>query len=144
MSESSQHLRQRSGHAVLQPAGWPRPKGFSNGMMARGDVIVVSGMVGNDPAGNFPEGFVAQTRQTLENIAAVLAAGGAEPRHVVRMTWYVRDMNEYLAARAALGPSYRAVMGDHFPAMTLVEVSRLVEPEARLEIEAMAVVPLAE
>jgi enamine deaminase RidA (YjgF/YER057c/UK114 family) len=144
MSESSQHLRQRAGHAVLQPTGWPRPKGFSNGMMARGDIIVVSGMVGNDAAGKLHEGFVAQTRQTLENIAAVLAAGGAEPRHVVRMTWYVLDMNEYVAARAALGPSYRAVMGDHFPAMTLVEVNRLVEPEARLEIEAMAVVPLAE
>jgi enamine deaminase RidA (YjgF/YER057c/UK114 family) len=127
--------------AVLQPAGWPRPKGYANGIKARGDMVFVGGMVGNDSAGQFPTGFVAQTRQALENIAAVLAEGGAAPRHIVRMTWYVLDMNEYLAARAALGPSYRAVMGDHFPAMTLVEVNRLVEPEARLEIEATAVLP---
>jgi enamine deaminase RidA (YjgF/YER057c/UK114 family) len=140
MSGSS--LRDRVAHNdVLQPAGWPRPKGYANGIRARGDMVFVGGMVGNDTAGRFPSGFVAQTRQALENIAEVLAEGGAAPRHIVRMTWYVLDMNEYLAARAALGPSYRAVMGDHFPAMTLVEVNRLVEPEARLEIEATAVVP---
>jgi enamine deaminase RidA (YjgF/YER057c/UK114 family) len=139
---SAGQIRDHVAHnAVLQPAGWPRPRGFANGIKARGDMVFVGGMVGNDGAGRFSGGFVAQTRQALENIAAVLAEGGAAPRHIVRMTWYVLDMNEYLAARAALGPSYRAVMGDHFPAMTLVEVNRLVEPEARLEIEATAVVP---
>jgi len=143
MSETStRHHRDRiARNTVLQPAGWPRPKGFANGIKAHGDVVFVGGMVGNDAGGRFPDGFVAQTRQTLENIAAVLAEGGAAAHHIVRMTWYVLDMNEYLAARGALGPSYRAVMGDHFPAMTLVEVNRLVEPEARLEIEATAVVP---
>ena len=98
-------------------------------------------MVGWDAKEKFPKGFVAQTRQALENIVAVLAEGGARPEHVVRLTWYVLDMDEYLAARRELGAAYREVMGDNFPAMALVEVRRLVEPEARLEIEATAVVP---
>jgi enamine deaminase RidA (YjgF/YER057c/UK114 family) len=126
---------------VLQPPGWPKPQGYANGIKARGEMVFVGGMVGWDAGGRFAEGFVAQTRQALENIVAVLAEGGAGPEHVVRMTWYVRDMDEYLAARKALGPAYREVMGTNFPAMALVEVRRLVEPEARLEIEATAVVP---
>ena len=85
--------------------------------------------------------FIAQTRQALKNIVAVLAAGGAEPDHIVRMTWYVAIWTSILAAKAELGPAYREVMGDHFPAMALVEVNRLVEPEARVEIEATAVLP---
>lgn len=128
-------------HAVLQPSGWPRPLGYANGIRARGDLVFVGGMVGWDEQGRFPAGFVAQTRQALENIVAVLREGGAAPHHLVRMTWYVRDMEAYLAARKALGPVYREVIGHHFPTMALVEVSRLVEPEALLEIEATAVLP---
>jgi enamine deaminase RidA (YjgF/YER057c/UK114 family) len=128
-------------HTLLQPPGWPRPKGFANGIRARGEAIFVGGMVGWDAKGHFPSDFIAQVRLALTNIVAVLAEGGAEPHHIVRMTWYVRDMDEYLAARAELGPAYQAVMGHHYPAMALVEVRRLVEPDARVEIEATAVLP---
>jgi enamine deaminase RidA (YjgF/YER057c/UK114 family) len=103
--------------------------------------VFVGGTVGWDADGRFPDGFVAQARQALANILAVLAQAGAGAEHVVRLTWYVVDMDEYLAARPALGPAYRAVMGKHFPTMALVEVRRLVEPAARLEIEATAVIP---
>jgi enamine deaminase RidA (YjgF/YER057c/UK114 family) len=126
---------------VLQPPGWPKPQGYANGIKARGEMVFVGGMVGWDASGRFAEGFVAQTRQALENIVAVLHEGGAGPEHVVRMTWYVLDMDEYLAARKELGRPYRDVMGMNFPAMALVEVRRLVEPAARLEIEATAVLP---
>jgi enamine deaminase RidA (YjgF/YER057c/UK114 family) len=126
---------------VLQPSGWPRPKGFANGIRARGEMVFVAGMVGQDEDGRFAQGFVAQTARALQNIAVVLAQAGASPRHIVRLTWYVRDMDEYLACQAALGDAYRAIMGRHFPAMAVVEVSRLVEPLARLEIEATAVLP---
>jgi enamine deaminase RidA (YjgF/YER057c/UK114 family) len=128
-------------HRVLQPAGWPRPKGYANGMLAHGEMVFVGGMIGQDKQGRFAAGFVAQMKQALENIAAVLAQAGASPRHIVRLTWYVRDMDEYLADLPALGAAYREVMGRHFPAMAVVEVNRLVEPEARLEIEATAVLP---
>jgi enamine deaminase RidA (YjgF/YER057c/UK114 family) len=127
---------------VLQPSGWPQPKGYANGIKAHGEMVFVGGMVGWDENERFPTGFAAQTRQALENIVAVLNAGGARPEHVVRMTWYVVDMDEYLAARAELGAVYRAVMGAHFPVMALVEVRRLVEPKARVEIEATAVLPM--
>jgi enamine deaminase RidA (YjgF/YER057c/UK114 family) len=103
--------------------------------------VFVGGMIGWDEHGRFPADFVGQARQLLNNIVAVLAEGGAAPQHIVRMTWYVRDMDEYLNARPALGEVYREVMGEHFPAMSLVAVTRLVEPEARLEIETTAVVP---
>ena len=126
---------------VLQPAGWPRPKGYANGIKARGDLLFIGGMVGWDERGSFAADFVGQTRQLFRNINAVLAEGGAAPRHVVRMTWYVRDMDEYLQARPVLGDVWREAMGDHYPAMALMEVRRLVEPEARLEIETTAVVP---
>jgi enamine deaminase RidA (YjgF/YER057c/UK114 family) len=128
-----------SGTRVLLPPGWPQPKGYANGIKAQGAMVFVGGMVGWDANERFPEGFVAQTRQALANIVAVLEAGGAGPQHVVRLTWFVVDMDEYLAARAELGAVYREVMGAHFPAMALVEVRRLVEPKARLEIEATAV-----
>jgi enamine deaminase RidA (YjgF/YER057c/UK114 family) len=128
-------------HTVLQPPGWPRPKGFANGIRARGEMVFVGGMIGADSQGRFAEGFVAQTQQALKNIAEVLAQAGGAPEHIVRLTWYVRDMNEYLADLAALGTAYRAVMGRHYPAMAVVEVSRLVEPKARVEIEATAVLP---
>src|SRR5262249_2867921 len=104
-------------------------------------MVFVGGMIGQDKHGRFAAGFVAQMKLALENIAAVLAQAGASPRHIVRLTWYVRDMDEYLADLPALGTAYREVMGRHFPAMAVVEVNRLVEPEARLEIEATAVPP---
>jgi enamine deaminase RidA (YjgF/YER057c/UK114 family) len=128
-------------HQVLLPAGWPRPAGYANGMKARGEFVFVGGMVGWDTQQRFPSGFVAQARQALANIVAVLREGGAEPAHLVRMTWYVRDMDEYLSCRDALGAVYRETIGAHYPAMALVEVSRLAEPEACLEIEATAVIP---
>ena len=128
-------------HATLQPKGWPKPQGYANGIKARGTFIFVGGMVGWDEQERFPKGFAPQARQALQNIVAVLAEGGAGPQHVVRLTWYVLDMDEYRAARNALGAAYRAVMGEHYPAMALVQVGRLFEREARLEIEATAVLP---
>ena len=128
-------------HKVLQPEGWPKPKGYANGIAARGTLIQTGGIVGWDAAGNFPEGFVAQTRQCLENIRAVLAEAGAEPAHLTRLTWYVVSMEAYLADQKGLGEAYRGVMGRWFPAMAAVEVSRLAEPAALLEIEATAVIP---
>jgi enamine deaminase RidA (YjgF/YER057c/UK114 family) len=125
------------------PENWPPPRGYANGILARGDMLFVGGVVGWDINEKFPSGFVAQTRQALENITAILAAGGAGPEHLVRLTWYVCDMDEYLAARPELRSVYREVIGEHYPAMALVEVSRLVEPAARVEIEATAVVPPA-
>ena len=128
-------------NTVLQPSEWPQPRGFAYGIRARGEMIFVGGMIGQDREGRFADGFVAQAKQVLANIAAVLAEAGASPRHIVRLTWYVRDMDEYLADLGALGAAYRDIMGRHFPAMAVVEVSRLVEAEARLEIEATAVLP---
>jgi enamine deaminase RidA (YjgF/YER057c/UK114 family) len=128
-------------HTVLNPAGWPRPKGYANGILARGEMVFVGGMIGQDSQGRFAEGFVAQLKLALENIVAVLTEAGAKPEHIVRLTWYVRDVDEYLADLPALGTAYREVMGRHFPAMAVVEVTRLVEPKARLEIEATAVLP---
>lgn len=126
---------------VLQPAGWPAPRGYANGMMADGRILVTGGVVGWDVAGNFPDGFVAQVRQTLLNIRAILAAGGAEPHHLVRLTWYVLDVEEYVASLRELGRAYREIVGAHYPAMAVVQVVRLVEKAARVEIEATAVVP---
>jgi enamine deaminase RidA (YjgF/YER057c/UK114 family) len=128
-------------HTKLQPEGWPKPRGYSNGIRARGDMVFVGGMVGWDAQEQFPEGFVPQAKQLFENILAVLTEGGATPADMVRMTWYVRDMEEYLASRSGLGKAYREVFGDNYPAMALVEVSRLAEPKARLEIETTAVLP---
>jgi enamine deaminase RidA (YjgF/YER057c/UK114 family) len=129
------------GIEVLQPKNWPVPKGYSNGMMAEGKILVTGGIVGWDETGKFPEGFVAQARQVLENIRAILAEGGAGPQHIVRLTWYVVSIDEYLANLRELGRAYRDVLGTHYPAMALVQVVRLVEEEALLEIEATAVLP---
>jgi enamine deaminase RidA (YjgF/YER057c/UK114 family) len=126
---------------ALHPEGWPRPSGYANGMTARGRIVVTGGMVGWDVMENFPDNFVAQVRQTLLNVRAILAEGGAGPENLVRLTWYVVDMDEYLAARKELGRVYREIIGAHYPAMAVVEVRRLVEPKARVEIEATAVVP---
>lgn len=125
----------------LQPSGWPQPKGYANGMMAEGRLVVTGGVVGWDTAGQFPQGFVGQVRLALENIVAILAEGGAGPEHLVRLTWYVVDMDEYLSNLKALGGVYRDVIGPHYPSMALVQVVRLVELGARVEIEATAVTP---
>jgi len=125
----------------LQPQGWPRPSGYANGMTAKGRVIVTGGIIGCDAMENVVDGFVAQTRLALLNIRAVLAEGGAGPEHIVRLTWYVVDMDEYRANRKELGRVYREAFGTHYPAMAVVGVSALFEPKARVEIEATAVVP---
>lgn len=125
----------------LQPPGWPQPKGYANGMAGRGKTVLLGGQIGWDAEGRFAAGFVGQVEQALRNILAVLAEAGGGPEHIGRMTWYVTDMAEYRDSLRALGPVYRAVMGRHFPAMTLVQVVALVEPEARVEIEATALIP---
>ena len=124
---------------VLLPEGWPRPKGYSNGVAAEGRMVFVAGQIGWTPAGVFPEGFAAQFRQTLLNTLAVLKAGGAGPEHVARMTWYVVDKREYLASLREIGAAWRELMGAHYPAMAVVEVKGLVEDAARVEIETTAV-----
>jgi enamine deaminase RidA (YjgF/YER057c/UK114 family) len=126
----------------LQPPDWAEPKGYANGVMARGALIFVGGQIGWNAAQQFEsDDFIVQTRQALINIAAVLKAGGAGPEHMVRMTWYVMDKVEYNARLKELGGVYREVMGKNFPAMTCVEVSGLVEERARIEIEVTAVLP---
>ena len=126
---------------ILQPSGWPAPKGYANGMAADGRIVVTGGVIGWDSQERLAKGFVAQVRQTLENIAAILAEGDARPEHLVRLTWYVVDMDEYLSNLKELGKIYREIFGSHYPAMALVQVVRLVEKAARVEIEATAVVP---
>ncbi len=126
---------------VLQPAGWPTPKGYANGMEGRGRHVVVGGMIGWDSHGHFAPGFVGQVKQALVNVMAVVREAGGGPEHIARLTWYVTDIGEYRASLAELGLAYRAVLGRHFPAMTLVQVGALVEPEARVEIEATAIIP---
>ena len=126
---------------VLQPSGWPMPKGYANGMVADGRIVVTGGVIGWDREERLAEGFVAQVRQTLSNISAILAEADARPEHLVRLTWYVVDIEEYLANLRDLGQIYREIFGTHYPAMALVQVVRLVEKAARVEIEATAVVP---
>lgn len=127
---------------VLQPPGWPRPKGYSNAIVAAGENIFVSGMIGCDASGKLVSNdFVAQARQALKNIVNVLAEANAKPQHVVRMTWYVVDKKEYLSASLALGAAYREIFGAHYPAMTAIQVAGLIEDNARVEIEVTAVIP---
>lgn len=127
---------------TLLPDGWPRPKGYANGIAAEGRMIFVAGQIGWTPEGVFEAtDFAGQFRQTLLNTLAVLKAGGAGPEHVVRMTWYVVDKREYLAALREVGAAWRELMGANYPAMAVVEVKGLVEDAARLEIETTAVVP---
>ena len=125
---------------VLLPDGWPRPKGYSNGIAAEGRMVFVAGQIGWTPEGLFPQGFAAQFRQTLENTLAVLAEGGAGPQHIVRMTWFVVDRDEYLANLREVGAVWRELIGPHYLAMAVVEVKGLIEAEARLEIETTAVI----
>ena len=127
---------------ILQPAAWPRPKGYSNGISASGRMIYTAGIVGWDEHQNFPSHrLVDQFEQVLRNTLAILAEDGAGPEHVVRMTCYVTDRQQYLGMRDELAPVWKSLMGAHYPAMALVQVVRLVEKEARVEIEATAVVP---
>ena len=126
----------------LQPPGWAAPKGYANGVVARGQLVFVAGQIGWDAQQRIVAAdFVAQARQALVNIVAVLAEAGARPEHVVRLTWYVVDRAEYLAGSRALVAAYREVMGSHFPAMSAFEVGALIEESARVEIEATAVIP---
>jgi enamine deaminase RidA (YjgF/YER057c/UK114 family) len=126
---------------ALLPKGWPRPSGYANGMTAKGRVVVTGGVVGWDVMGNFSPDFAGQARQLFSNILQILAEGGAGPEHVVRLTWYVVDLDEYRSNLKALGRAYRETFGANYPAMAVVEVSGLVESAAKIEIEATAVVP---
>ena len=127
---------------ILNPAAWKRPKGYANGIAATGKQIFVAGQIGwNAEEAIETDDFAGQVRQALTNIATVLAEGGAGPEHMTRMTWYVVDKKEYLAAARDIGKAYRDVMGDAYPAMTLVQVADLLEDRAKVEIEVTAVVP---
>lgn len=127
---------------ILQPPSWARPRGFSNGVAAKGQMIFVSGMVGWDAEGKFVSNeFVGQARQALKNIIEVLAEAKAKPEHITRMNWYVVDKKEYIAASKELGVVYREIIGAHYPAMTAVEVAGLIEDHAKVEIEVTAVIP---
>jgi enamine deaminase RidA (YjgF/YER057c/UK114 family) len=126
----------------LQPAGWDRPKGYANGIAATGRTVFVSGMIGWDAQCQFhTDDFAGQVRQALQNVIAVLAEAQAGPEHIVRMTWYVVDKQEYLAAQKEIGVAYRDIIGRHFPTMTVVQVSALMEDRARVEIEVTAMTP---
>ena len=127
---------------ILQPPGWARAKGFSNGIAARGNLVFIAGQVGWTGEGEWKaRDFAGQFRQALANILEVLAQANGKPEHIVRLTWYVLDKGEYLSSLKAVGHAYRELMGRHYPTMAVVQVSGLVEDEARLEIEATAVVP---
>jgi enamine deaminase RidA (YjgF/YER057c/UK114 family) len=127
---------------ILQPPGWPRPRGYANGVAARGQLIFVAGMVGWDAEGRFVSDTLAgQARQALANVVAVLAEAGARPEHIVRMTWYVTDKREYIASRREIGQAFRELIGSFQAAMTAVEVTALIEDQARVEIEVTAVLP---
>jgi len=126
----------------LQPPGWARPRGYSNGVAASGTTVCVSGMIGWDAQGVFhTDDFAGQVKQCLENIVAVLAEANARPEHIVRMTWYVVDKHEYMGAYKEIGAIYRELIGQHYPAMTAVQVAGLLEERARVEIEVTAIVP---
>lgn len=129
-------------HQAILPEGWPRPKGYANGVVAQGRTLFIAGMIGWDAQCVFhTDDFAAQARQALENIAAVLRAAGGEPRHLARMTWYVTDKREYLAASREIGRAFREIIGVYDIAMTAVEVRALIEDRAKVEIEATAVLP---
>jgi enamine deaminase RidA (YjgF/YER057c/UK114 family) len=129
-------------HTILQPAGWAQPKGYANGVAAEGKLVFVGGQIGWDRQNRFEtDDLVGQVRQTLQNVVDVLAEAGAKPAHVASMTWYLTDKKDYLNNLEGIGRVYREVMGRHFPAMAVVQVMALVEDRAKVEIQAMAVVP---
>ena len=141
MTQDSDHPA--AGLRTVNPPGWPQPKGYANAISGRGRLVFVAGQVGWRPEEESfaTDTFAGQFEQALRNTVTVLAAAGAKPEHVARMTWYVTDKREYLAALPALGRAWRAIMGRHYPAMALVEVSGLVEDRAKIEIETTALVP---
>ena len=129
-------------HKIVQPDRWKEPKGYANGVLARGATLYIGGQIGWNADQVFEaKDFVGQMEQALKNIAAVLEAAGGKPEHLTRLTWYVTDKQEYLAKQREVGQAYRTVLGKNFPAMTMVVVSALVEDEALLEIEGTAVIP---
>lgn len=129
-------------HERLHPAHWKPAKGYANGVLAEGRTIFVGGQIGWNAQQVFESrDFIGQTRQALENIVAVLGEADAGPEHLTRLTWYITDKHEYLASLRELGDAYRSVLGKHFPAMTMVQVVALIEDEAKVEIEATAVLP---
>jgi enamine deaminase RidA (YjgF/YER057c/UK114 family) len=129
---------------TINPSGWPRPSGYANGMLAEGRYLAISGQIGWDERDELGETFLEQATRALRNVVAVLRAAGGEPEHLVRLTWYITDKDEYRQELAALGAAYREVIGAHYPAMALVVVAALLEDEAKVEIEATAVLPPAE
>jgi enamine deaminase RidA (YjgF/YER057c/UK114 family) len=142
MTKTVEQSYAKTPHRVLQPEGWARPIGYSNGMEARGRTLFVGGQIGWNGQCKFEaKDLPGQVRQTLENIVAILREGGAGPEHVTTMTWYVLDRKQYSAALKEIGAAYKATMGRHFPAMAVVQVSGLIEDEALVEIQATAVVP---
>lgn len=129
-------------HQLLHPRNWKAAKGYSNGVLAEGRAVFIAGQIGWNGDQVFESGdLVEQTRQALSNVVAVLAEAGGKPEHIVRMTWYITDKRDYLARLEGIGAAYRSVMGRHFPAMTMVQVAALIEDEAKVEIEATAVIP---
>jgi enamine deaminase RidA (YjgF/YER057c/UK114 family) len=130
---------------IVNPAGWPKPRGYANAVSGRGRMIFVAGQIGWTPDERWEsDDFIGQLRQALKNTIEVLAAAGAAPEHIVRMTWYVTDKQEYLASKVAIGAVWRDLLGRNFPAMALVQVVALVEDRARLEIETTALIPDAD
>jgi len=129
-------------HEAILPSGWPRPKGYANGVVAKGRMLFIAGMIGWDAQEQFPsDDFAAQARQALQNVADVLRAAGGKPENIARMTWYVTDKREYLAASREVGRAFREIIGCYDIAMTAVEVKALIEDRAKVEIEATAVLP---
>ena len=128
---------------IVQPEGWAQPRGYSNGAVATGKIVTVAGQIGWNPLSCMfdSDDFAAQTRQTLHNVVDVLLAANARPQDLVRLTWYITDRDEYLAARKDIGAAYREIIGDHYPPMSVVFVSGLLEENAKVEIEATAVIP---
>lgn len=126
---------------ILLPEGWPRPRGYSNGIHASGEQVFVAGMIGWNESGEMADGFIAQLELALRNTVAVLAEAGAGPEHVVRMTWYIKGLDEYRANLREAGRTYRQIMGKHFPAMSVIGTADLVESGALVEIESTAVFP---
>src|SRR5436190_16138485 len=130
---------------MLQPAGWAPPKGYANGIAARGTLVVVGGQIGWNAQQQFEsDEFVPQAQRALQNIVTVLAEAGGRPEHIVRLTWFVIDKREYLEHARALGNVYRDVLGRHYPAMTAVQVTALIDDRSKVEIEATAVIPYGE
>lgn len=134
--------QQQTPHAFLHPPNWKTAKGYANGVAADGRMVFVAGQIGWNAEQQFESrDFVMQARQALQNIIAILREAGGKPEHITRLTWYVTDKKEYLSRLAEVGDAYRSVMGKHYPAMTMVQVTALIEDAAKVEIEASAVVP---